>query len=90
MLGLIRLVIFALVATAIFLAVRTLLRALASGPARRERERIGGEMAQDPVCGTYVPKAGAVQRTRGGETRYFCSARCADTDARVGEAPRRD
>jgi YHS domain-containing protein len=81
MLGLMRLLIFALVAVAIFLAVRTLLRALASGGARRERERLGGEMAQDPICGTYVPKAGAVRRDRGGETRYFCSAACADADA---------
>lgn len=81
MLGPIRLVIIVLVAAAIFLAVRMLLRALASGPARRGRERIGGDMAQDPVCGTYVPKAGAVRRQRAGEPRYFCSTACAEADA---------
>lgn len=35
-------------------------------------------LKKDPVCGTFVSAATAVQKTRGGETYYFCSAACRD------------
>ena len=41
-------------------------------------ERAGGELVRDPQCGTYVPKARAIAVQRGGETLYFCSAKCRD------------
>jgi uncharacterized protein len=46
---------------------------------RRLRERRGGEMAEDPVCHTYIPKSGAVQRSISGQVYYFCSEKCAKT-----------
>jgi len=36
------------------------------------------EMAQDPVCGTWVPVGQAVSLPGEKETRYFCSAECRD------------
>jgi uncharacterized protein len=45
---------------------------------RRVRERQGGEMVEDPVCRTYIPKSSAVQKTISGKTYYFCSRKCAD------------
>jgi YHS domain-containing protein len=44
----------------------------------RAREKLGGEMAEDPVCHTYVPKATALRRTVAGEAVYFCGPECAE------------
>jgi YHS domain-containing protein len=35
-------------------------------------------LKKDPVCGTFVSAATSVQKTKGGETYYFCSAACRD------------
>ena len=35
-------------------------------------------LKKDPVCGTFVSTATAMQKTKGGETYYFCSAECRD------------
>jgi len=35
-------------------------------------------LKKDPVCGTFVSAATAVQKSKGGETYYFCSAECRD------------
>ncbi len=47
------------------------------GP-RRPQERIGGTLVQDPQCGTYLPQDRAIVLARGGDTHYFCSAKCRD------------
>jgi YHS domain-containing protein len=38
---------------------------------------LGGELVKDPVCQTYVVRARAVERSAGGQRRYFCSVDCA-------------
>jgi YHS domain-containing protein len=38
-----------------------------------------GDMVQDPVCKTYVPRGSAVSADIGGQTHFFCSRDCADT-----------
>jgi YHS domain-containing protein len=38
----------------------------------------GGELKRDPVCGTFISTATAIQRRVGGEAYYFCSAECRD------------
>jgi len=49
-----------------------------AGPSRPEVPA-GGELKRDPVCGTYVPAATALQKTGpGGDVVYFCSAECRD------------
>lgn len=35
-------------------------------------------LKKDPVCGTFVAASTDMQKTRGGETYYFCSAACRD------------
>jgi hypothetical protein len=35
-------------------------------------------LKKDPVCGTFVSVATAMQKSKGGETYYFCSAECRD------------
>ena len=47
---------------------------------RRAPERLGGELVRDPVCGTYIPKAGAFVVGKGDNARYFCSIECRDKD----------
>jgi YHS domain-containing protein len=39
---------------------------------------VGGELKKDPVCGTFISTATAIQKTARGETYYFCSAECRD------------
>ena len=36
------------------------------------------DMAQDPQCGTYVPKRQAVLKSIQGKEHFFCSKKCAD------------
>jgi YHS domain-containing protein len=36
----------------------------------------GGELKKDPVCGTFISTATAIQKSVGGETYYFCSNEC--------------
>jgi uncharacterized protein len=40
--------------------------------------QIGGELRQDPVCGTFVPTASSINKTVNGELVYFCSVDCRD------------
>ena len=36
------------------------------------------ELVKDPVCETYIHRRKAISRGNGPDTRYFCSAACAD------------
>ena len=38
----------------------------------------GGELKKDPVCGTFISTATALQKSAGGQTYYFCSPECRD------------
>jgi uncharacterized protein len=38
----------------------------------------GGELKQDPVCGTFVPVSTSVKKTINGELLHFCSVSCRD------------
>jgi YHS domain-containing protein len=38
----------------------------------------GGELKKDPVCGTFISTATAIQKRVGGEIYYFCSPECRD------------
>jgi len=42
------------------------------------KPELGGELRQDPVCGTFVPIASSLKKTVNGELVYFCSAACRD------------
>ena len=43
-----------------------------------ESEPVAQSLKKDPVCGTFVAAATAVQKIKGGETYYFCSTACRD------------
>jgi hypothetical protein len=40
--------------------------------------QVSQSLKKDPVCGTFVSAATAMQKNKGGETYYFCSAECRD------------
>jgi len=42
------------------------------------RGPMGGELKQDPVCGTFVSTATSIQQTINGKQVYFCSVACRD------------
>ena len=48
------------------------------GSSAEPRGTASQSLKKDPVCGTFVSEATAVQKTRGGETYYFCSTACRD------------
>jgi hypothetical protein len=50
----------------------------AAAPAEPPRGGASQSLKKDPVCGTFVSAATAMQKTKGGETYYFCSAACRD------------
>ena len=53
-------------------------RGVVEGAARRPRRPLtkGVPLVRDPVCGTYVDKAQALDLRRKGEMHYFCSENC--------------
>lgn len=42
----------------------------------RQPDRIGEELVEDPVCGTFVPISSATTLSESGRTVYFCSREC--------------
>lgn len=70
-----RLIIVLILLIVLYMLVRKAFRELGGGA----REAIGkDDMIQDPVCRAYVPKGAAVSSRIGGQTYFFCSARCAE------------
>jgi uncharacterized protein len=49
-----------------------------SQQSQASRAPMGGELKQDPVCGTFVPTATSVKQTVNGELVHFCSVACRD------------
>jgi YHS domain-containing protein len=68
----------------LFLLVRNMIRGFFSGSQPRRAMQqpqpppvpVGGELKKDPVCGTYVSAATALQEKVKGEVVYFCSREC--------------
>lgn len=84
-----RLILYVVVGVVILTLLRSVLDAVgkafssasSSGsppPAGPPRGQAPQSLKKDPVCGTFVSTATAIQKTKGGETYYFCSAECRD------------
>ncbi len=85
-----RLILYVVVGVVILTLFRSVLEAvgkafsggMASSPSPPASGAPRGQAPQslkkDPVCGTFVSTATAMQKTKGGETYYFCSAECRD------------
>jgi YHS domain-containing protein len=42
------------------------------------RQRSGGELKKDPVCGTFVAVTSSIKRNVDGQVIHFCSTTCRD------------
>ncbi len=83
-----RVLLYLIVGVVILTLLRSVLEAVgkafsasspsASPPASAPRGRSPQALKKDPVCGTFVSEATALQKTKGGETYYFCSTDCRD------------
>jgi hypothetical protein len=84
-----RLIFYVVVGVVILTLLRSVLeavgKAFSSSPSTSSAPPAGGPRGQapqslkkDPVCGTFVSTATAMQKSKGGETYYFCSAECRD------------
>ena len=62
----------------IYTVYQIIKQALLKPPSPPEKTSRGEEMIQDPECGTYVPRNGAVTAQHKGTTHYFCSTDCRD------------
>jgi hypothetical protein len=82
-----RLILYVIVGVVILTLLRSVLEAVGkvfssaspgSPPAGTARGQGPQSLKKDPVCGTFVSTATAIQKTKSGETYYFCSAECRD------------
>ncbi len=76
-----RLVILAILLIVVYFMVRSALRGLLGKRQDRARGELPGEtaeMVQDPVCGMFVPKEGAVFIRNADRTYFFCGKSCRD------------
>ena len=73
------LIIFAIIRYIVTSVARFFSQA-ANPPAQRPPAQAsdGGELKQDPVCGTFVLTTTSVKMTVNGELVHFCSAACRD------------
>ena len=74
------LIVGVIILTLLRSVLETIGKAFASSPASPAQRPASASQSlkKDPVCGTFVSEATAVQKTKGGETYYFCSAACRD------------
>ena len=83
-----RLILEALIAVLVISMLRSAIGVIAKAlftsampppqPQRRPSVPSGGELKKDPVCGTFISTATAIQKKIGSEIYYFCSAECRD------------
>lgn len=85
-----RLILESLIAVLLISALRSVIGILAKAffqsamrpsqpqAARRPSVPSGGELKKDPVCGTYISTATALQKKSGSGIHYFCSPQCRD------------
>ncbi|HLM98954.1 MAG TPA: hypothetical protein VK335_06710 [Bryobacteraceae bacterium] len=77
------LVFFAFLRYVITTVARVFSQTMRSQSSRPPGERVpkselGGELKQDPVCGTFVLATSSVKKTVNGELVHFCSVACRD------------
>ncbi len=73
--GLLRFLLFLILATMIYLFVR-IWRGLKRAGAQSAPRRVQGVMVKDEVCNTYIPREEALREVRDGREHFFCSEEC--------------
>lgn len=85
---LVRIVVVLMLVRLVLQFVAGVVRGLRGEPAPG-RPRPGGavDLVRDPVCGTFVPRDGALRGRREGREAFFCSAACRDKAGPAGSQP---
>lgn len=84
MLWIVRIIIIVLIIRFVISLIRGAMTQVGTGPrgpgarSKRQPERLGGTLVQDPQCGTYLPQDRAITVVAAGSPRHFCSTRCRD------------
>jgi len=60
----------------LFFLLRRALRGFKESRIERGTPANRGQMVQDPVCGLFLPRESAIEKTIDGMTHYFCSQDC--------------
>jgi len=74
--GLIRFVLFLIIAYVVFLFLRIYKGLKRAGTRSRSPRQVRGVMVKDEICDTYIPREEALTDIRGGVEHYFCSEEC--------------
>jgi YHS domain-containing protein len=77
-----RLIILSILLIVLYFMVRGAFRGLLAKRQDHARAELSGqssEMVQDPVCGMFVPKEGALFIRNADRTYFFCGNACRDT-----------
>ena len=76
-----RLIILTVLLIIVYFMVRGALRGMLAKRQDRARAELGqsAEMVQDPVCGMFIPKEGALFLRNADRTYFFCGHSCRDT-----------
>jgi len=75
-LGLLRFLLYALLAYIIYKFLRFYQRLSKKNTPPRQAKRHSGLMVKDEMCNTYLPREEAIKEIREGKEFFFCSKEC--------------
>ena len=76
MLGLLRIIFYALLAYIVYKSVRFFQKLGQRSPSPPKSKQISGLMVKDSVCNTYLPQEDAIKEIKEGKEYFFCSKEC--------------
>jgi YHS domain-containing protein len=74
--GLIRFILYALLAYLVFTFIRVFQRLGQKSHSPRQQKKTAGQMVKDQICNTYLPQEDAIQELNEGKEYFFCSKEC--------------
>ena len=73
----VRILIWLIVGFLVYTAYQIIKKAMLKPPQKPpEKSSRGEDMAQDPVCGVYIPRCDAIPATANEKVYFFCSTDC--------------
>ncbi len=75
-LGLLRFILYALLAYIVFKFIRLYQRLSQKNTPPRQAKQRSGLMVKDEICNTYLPREDAIKEIREGKDFFFCSKEC--------------
>jgi YHS domain-containing protein len=76
MLGLMRIILYALLAYIVYKSIRFFQKLGQKSPSSPKSKQISGLMVKDAICNTYLPQEDAIKEIQEGKEYFFCSKEC--------------